>query len=246
MQGYRNPINWISPTGFSPCTAMPMQSPLIRSSASGVSRTRSDPKRSCSPTVARKTPPLTPTSSPSTTTLGSSCIARASARLMASTNVTSDIVLSREFTPLRDIGLGQLAIEMIEHGFRPAWLRCQIAFDRRLDAFMALGGKLFLLRFAPHFLANKESPQARNRLFLPMGLDIFSRTVTCRVISGGMIAEPVGDRLDEAGALAVTGCGNCLFRRGAHRHHIVAIHLLADKPGCDGLLRKCFGSSLLS
>src|SRR6266404_7268095 len=48
-------------------------------------------KRGCNPTVARKTPPLTPTSSPNTTTFRSSSIARARARLMASTSVTSGI-----------------------------------------------------------------------------------------------------------------------------------------------------------
>src|SRR6516165_11775145 len=153
---------------------MPTQRPLMRSSASGVSSTRSDPKRFCKPTVARKTPPSTPTSSPSTTTLGSSSIARASARLMASTKVASAIVLSGEFTALRGIGLGQLGIEMIEHAFGPTRRCCQIAFDRLLDAFVALGGKLLLVRLAPHLLANKMRPEARNRLLLPMSLDFFS------------------------------------------------------------------------
>src|SRR6267378_1227346 len=165
MQGYRNPINWISPTGFNPCAAIPTQSPLIRSSASGVSRTRSGPNRFCNPTVARKTPPLRPTSSPSTTTSGSSSIARASARLMASTNVISGIALSREFAALRGIDLGQFGIEMIEHGFGSTRLCCQVALDRRLDALMALRGKLFLLRLAPHFLTDEIAPDARNRLF---------------------------------------------------------------------------------
>src|SRR5947208_12819863 len=177
MQGYRNPMNWISPTGFSPCAAIPTQSPLIRSSASGVSRTRSGPKRVCSPTVARKTPPLMPTSSPSTTTSGSSSIARASARLTASTNVTSAIALSRELAALRDISLGQIGIEMIEHGFGSARLRCQVAFDRRLDALMALRGELFLVRFAPHLLAGEKGSQPRDRLFLPASLDFFLGTI---------------------------------------------------------------------
>src|SRR6266446_5293727 len=200
MQGYRNPINCISPTGFNPCAAMPTQSPLIRSSASGVSRTRSGPKRFCNPTVARKTPPLTPTSSPSTTTLGSSSIARPSARLMASTNVTSGIVFSRQFLALRGIRVGQIGIEVIEHGFGPAWQRCQIAFDRCLDALMALGGKPLLVRLGPHFLAGKIGPQARNRLFLPMRLDFFSRTIAGCIVGGRMVAEPIGERLDEVGA----------------------------------------------
>src|ERR1700751_704778 len=170
-------MNWISPTGFSPCAAMPTQSPLIRSSASGVSSTRSDPKRFCKPAVARKTPPSTPTSSPSTTTLGSSSIARPSARLTASTNVASTIVRSRELTALRGIDLGQVGIEVIEHGFGPAWPCCQIVFDRCLDALMALGGKLLLVHLIPHFLANKIRSDARNRLFLPASLDFFGRTI---------------------------------------------------------------------
>ena len=49
-------MNWISPTGLSPCAAIPTQSPLIRVSDSGVSKTRSTPKRCCKPAVARKTP----------------------------------------------------------------------------------------------------------------------------------------------------------------------------------------------
>src|SRR5689334_17669694 len=148
-------MNWISPTGLSPCAAMPTQSPLIRSSASGVSSTRSDPKRFCNPAVARKTPPLTPTSSPSTTTPVSSSIARASARLMASTNVTSAIVVSGEFAALRGIDVGQIGIEVIEHGCGPARWRGQVAFGRRLDALMALGGELLLVRLAPHFLVDE-------------------------------------------------------------------------------------------
>src|SRR5215468_56811 len=164
-------MNWISPTGFSPCAAMPTQSPLMRSSASGVSRTRSDPKRFCKPAVARKTPPSTPTSSPSTTTAASSSIARASARLTASTNVTSGIVLFRELLTLRGIGLGQIGIEVIEHGFRPPGRDRHIALDRRLDALVTLGDKLLLVRLGPHLLADKIGPQARNRLLLPMRLD---------------------------------------------------------------------------
>src|SRR6516165_660564 len=225
---------------------MPTQRPLMRSSASGVSSTRSDPKRSWRPAVARKTPPSTPTSSPSTTTLGSSSIARPSARLMASTNVASAIVLSGEFAALRGIGLGQLGVEMIEHAFGPTWRRCQIAFDCLLDAFVALGDKLLLVRLAPHFLANEIRPEARNRLLLPMSLDFFSRTIARCIIGGCMIAEPVGDRLDEAGAFAVAGCGNGLFSRHAHRQHIVPIDLLASETGGDGFLRQRFAASLKS
>src|ERR1700747_1339950 len=225
---------------------MPTQSPLIRSSASGVSRTRSDPKRFCKPAVARKTPPLMPTSSPSTTTLGSSSIARPSARLTASTKVTSGIVLPREFTALRGIDLRQTGIEVIEHGFARTRCGCEIAFDCRLDALIALGRKLLLVRFAPNLLVDKIRPEARDRLFLPMSLNCIGRTIARCIIRGRVIAESVGDRLDEAGALAIAGCSNGVFCRGAYRQHIAAIDLLACESGGDRLLRQRFATCLKS
>src|SRR5262245_66677900 len=50
-----------------PPSARPIEAPTMASSASGVSTTRSVPKRSRRPFVTRKTPPSTPTSSPRTT-----------------------------------------------------------------------------------------------------------------------------------------------------------------------------------
>src|SRR3954454_23338210 len=50
---------------------IPMAMATIPPSASGVSKTRGKPNRSCNPWVARNTPPKYPTSSPNTQTLGS-------------------------------------------------------------------------------------------------------------------------------------------------------------------------------
>ena len=66
--GYMKPSNCASATGFMPCEAMPTVRPAMVVSSSGVSRMRSVPKVADRPAVARNTPPLTPTSSPSTTT----------------------------------------------------------------------------------------------------------------------------------------------------------------------------------
>ncbi|MNR01068.1 hypothetical protein D3C85_1168620 [compost metagenome] len=74
MPGKMKPWNWNSATGLSPWVAMPTATPAISPSASGVSITRLKPNLSRRPTVARNTPPLTPTSSPSTTTSGSCSI----------------------------------------------------------------------------------------------------------------------------------------------------------------------------
>src|SRR5215467_4353798 len=89
-------------------------------SASGVSRTRSAPKRSRSPSVARNTPPSAPTSSPNTSTEASSDIARASARLTAWTRVISGMTASptrqveRRLALLDEI-LRQALVGEIEH-----------------------------------------------------------------------------------------------------------------------------------
>src|SRR5262249_51015700 len=180
MQGYRKPMNWISPTGLSPCAAMPTQAPPISSSDSGVSITRSGPKRCCSPTVARNTPPFTPTSSPSTITFGSSCIARASARLTASTSVDSGIAASLQLVALGRVDLGKFGIEVIEHRLRRSWRFRQIPFCRSVDALLALACELFLLRLAPCLLADEIGAQPDDRLLLPTPLDLFRRAIATR------------------------------------------------------------------
>src|SRR5713226_3495388 len=191
MQGYMKPMNWISPTGLSPCAAMPTQTPLIKSSDSGMSITRSGPKRCCSPTVARNTPPFTPTSSPSTITFGSSCIARASARLTASTSVDSVMGAPFQLVALGSVDLGTFGIEVIEHRLCCSRPYRRVPFHCGVDALLTLAHELFLLRLAPYPLADEIRAQPHNRLLLPMPLDLFGRAIAPRVIRGGMVAEPV-------------------------------------------------------
>src|SRR5271167_2727420 len=141
---------------------MPTHSPLIRSSASGVSITRSAPNRCCRPTVARKTPPLTPTSSPSTTTAGSSSMARASARLTASTSVASGIGASCQLATLAGIDARQFGVEMVEHGLRRARGRRQIALDGRIDLLLALARERLLLGLVPSVPTDQIGAQPRD------------------------------------------------------------------------------------
>src|SRR6185369_3069853 len=83
--------NWISATGRRPFMAAPIEVPMIIDSVSGVSMTRSSPNSPYSPSVARKTPPLSPTSSPSTITASSRRISSARVSRTASMNVLSAI-----------------------------------------------------------------------------------------------------------------------------------------------------------
>src|SRR5215831_12666481 len=244
MQGYRKPMNWISPTGLSPCAAIPTQAPLISSSDSGGSITRSAPTRCCSPTVARNTPPFTPTSSPSTITFGSSRIARASARLTASTNVDSGMGPTLQLVTLGSVELGKFGIEVIEHRLWRPWLHRQVPFHRGVNALLTLPCQLFLLRLAPRSLAHEVGAQSRDRLLLPTPLDLFGRAIASRVICGGVIAEPVGDRLNKARALSAASSCNSLLGGGAHGDDVVAVDLLPSKAGSDRLLRQCFGGRL--
>src|SRR5437764_13275354 len=156
---------------------MPTHSPLMRSSARGVSSTRSRPKRCCKPAVARNTPPLTPTSSPKTTTSGSSTSARASAKLIASTSVTSGIGVP-DFPTLTGIGAWQSGVEMVEHRFRRTRAGRQIALDGHRHFLLALGGDFFLVRLAPIHSTDEIVSQPSDRLLLPALLDLFRRAIT--------------------------------------------------------------------
>src|SRR5215470_10869515 len=103
---------------------MPTEQPTMAASASGVSRTRSVPKRSCNPSVARNTPPFFPMSWPNRMTSGSSCIAFARARFTAWTKVTLSMgptslvqgdPLGKDLLALRCQGIRDICIHVGEH-----------------------------------------------------------------------------------------------------------------------------------
>src|SRR5262249_57200933 len=74
----------------------------------------------------------------------------------------------------------------------------QIALDRRLDLLLAFGRELFLLRLAPRVLTDEIGAHARDRFLLPARLNLLGRPVTRRVIGGRVIAEAIGQGLDQA------------------------------------------------
>src|SRR5262249_60421963 len=163
----------------------------------------------------------------STTTLASSSMARASARLTASTNVTSGIGASGELRPLAGIGWREFGVEMVEHRLRRARRGRQIALDRRLDLLLAFGRELFLLRLAPRVLTDEIGAQARDRFLLPARLNLLGQPVTRRVIGGRVVAEAVGQSPDQAPPRAGPGPRDPLLPPGAHPPDGVALHPLA-------------------
>ncbi len=77
--------NWISAIGRKPSIAIPIATPTIEASASGVSTTRCGPNSSRKPLVMRKTLPRAPTSSPMIRTRSSRTSASCSVARTAST-----------------------------------------------------------------------------------------------------------------------------------------------------------------
>src|SRR5215813_1656467 len=166
------PVNWISETGRNPCAARPTDIPAMSPSASGVSRTRSAPKRSRRPSVARNTPPSAPTSSPSIRTVASSVIARASARLTAWTRVISGMAASlarqieRRPALLGKI-LWQAFIGEVEHRLGRLRRRRKIGLSGSLDRQRDLGEQLLFVRLAPHAGGDEIVAQPGDRLVRP-------------------------------------------------------------------------------
>src|SRR5438132_1792610 len=94
--GWMKSANWISAIGISPLSAAPMATPTMPDSASGVSSTRASPNLAYRPSVAPKTPPLRPTSSPITSTRSSRSISSVMAARTASIILISATWFSRE------------------------------------------------------------------------------------------------------------------------------------------------------
>src|SRR6516162_128909 len=196
------PVNWISETGRKPCAARPTERPAMTPSASGVSSTRSAPKRSRSPSVARKTPPSAPTSSPTTKTEASSAMARASAKLTAWTSVISGMAASLPHQTQRRLALlgelfWQCLVGEIEHRFRVLGWGCEIGLGRPLDRQGDFGQQLFLIRLPRHAGGDEVVSQPGDRLFRPAGADLGAVAVAAGIIGSGVIAQPVCQCLDQ-------------------------------------------------
>src|SRR5229473_5402092 len=139
--------------------------PAMVASASGVSWTRSLPKRSCSPAVARNTPPLAPTSCPITTTLASCCISQPCAIAMASTMV---IFANSMTAGLRSVFAGDEALlvqmrrqggeQMIEHRVGTRLRLGQVVGHGRIDLQRALFQQGLFLGGIPSSGADQKGP----------------------------------------------------------------------------------------
>ena len=65
----------------------------------------------------------------------------------------------------------------------------------------AVARERLFARLVPLLAAGKVGAQPRDRLFLPVLLHVLGRTIARRAVGGGVVAEPVGQRLDQARVL---------------------------------------------
>src|SRR4051794_31375892 len=146
--GAMKSANWISATGRRPLIAAPIEAPTIIDSVNGVSMTRSSPNSAQRPSVARKTPPFLPTSSPRTITLSSRVISSRSPSRIASMNVFRGIEPSVPHAPRRR-GLARPALGedplhragrlRVRLGLGVVGRVVDVGLDRGDDPFLGLG-----------------------------------------------------------------------------------------------------------
>src|SRR3954452_24907858 len=202
--------NWISATGRSPWSAIPIATPTMPDSARGVSITRRSPNSCRNPSVMRKTPPRTPTSSPRTTTRSSVAIASWRVSFTAVTRLTSAIVSLSEDVVAERTG--------VWIGSRPC------LGDRGVELRLHLGAYPVDRRSVDHLLRSDVGLEQVEGVVMRLRLlDLLARAVAPVVVVGGVREEPVAGCLDQRRTLSGAGALHRTLHRGITREHIVAV-----------------------
>ena len=201
----------------------------MTASASGMSTTRSSPKRSCRPSVARKTPPLTPTSWPSTITRSSRSSASPSVERIASIIVISAI--SRPPAPPRGaLGVqapGRPRVDVVEERLgagRRARLRLG---EGGVDLGAQLLHQLLLGGLVDQPLGGQVAAHARDRVEGAALLELDGVDVARRVVGGVVRAHAVGAGLDQRRPLPRPRPRDRPRAGVVHREEVVAVDELA-------------------
>src|SRR4249919_3072306 len=245
--GYMKPSNCASATGRMPCEARPTVRPAMVVSSSGVSSTRWSPKVACRPAVARNTPPLTPTSSPSTTTVSSCLSSQASACVIASMRVIAAISATLPLEGFGTLGghvMRHVAVQVIEHRLHRLHAGGEVGVDLLVSALVRFHQPQLFLVLVPDFQVGEVLAQAQEGLAFPAGLHFFLAAIAARVVGGGVVGQSVGDELDAAAAVAVARALEREVHGRAHRDDVVAVDLQRFQAAGDALLRQSLGAGL--
>src|SRR5512141_700712 len=231
--------NSISATGRRPFIPIPIAIPTIPTSFSGVSITRSGPNRWSNPSVARKTPPPRPMSSPRTQTDGSRAISVASASLIALISVTSAIASplpGEQGVALLGEVPGNFRVDILEHTGQRNGRRALPRLDRRAhDLLRTLLLRGRVLEQAPPLEVRGESP---DRVLPAPGRHFLFGPVDRRVVGGRVRPEAVCERLDQRPPFPGPGAVHRVPDHLADRQHVVAVDADAGKAVRRGLLQQ--------
>src|SRR5215217_41299 len=208
--GWMKSANSISATGRSPCSDIPIASPTIIDSASGVSMTRCSPNSSTNPCVILNTPPRAAMSSPSTTMRSSDAISSWRVSWIAVTtffSVTSALGVAAE------LERGRVRVGRVP---RVVDLPVDVLADPGSDALerLLVGGAVF----------REVGGEDPDRILVLGLLDLLARAVRPVVVVRGMREEAVGLGLDQRRAVAGAGALDRLLHRAVARERVAAVH----------------------
>src|SRR3990172_8742681 len=238
--------NSISATGRRPFIAIPIAMPTIPTSFSGVSITRSCPNRRNNPSVARKTPPSRPTSSPRTQTDGSRAISVASASLTALISVTSGIASplpGEQGVALLGEVPGNFRVDILEHAGQRNGRRVLGRLDR--PAYDLLRSRLLRGRVLEQAPPHEERGESPDRVLPAPGRHLLFGPVDRRVVGGRVRPEAVCKRLDQRAPFPGPRAAHRVPDHLADRQHVVAVDADAGKAVRRGLLRQRPGGRLV-
>src|SRR5512141_1459317 len=238
--------NSISATGRRPFIPIPIAIPTIPTSFSGVSITRSGPNRWSNPSVARKTPPPRPMSSPRTQTDGSRAISVASASLIALISVTSAIASplpgEQEVSLLGEVPRN-VRVDILEHAGQRNGRRALPRLDRPAHGLLRprlLRGRI--LEQPPPLEERGESP---DRVLPAPGRHLLFGPVDRRVVGGRVRPETVGECLDQRAPFPGPRPVHRVPDHLADRQHVVAVDTDTGKAVRRPLLRQRPGGRLV-
>ena len=120
-----------------------------------------------------------------------------------------------------------------------------MALNRCFHALLAFAGDFLLLLLAPIHPADEIGPQADYRLLLPALLYFLRRAITRCIVSRCVIAEPIGDGLDEPWPFSRPGRSDRRIDARAHGDDVVAVDLLSGKARRDAALLLVKAENLL-
>ena len=120
----------------------------------------------------------------------------------------------------------------------------QVSVDGHCDLMPDLGEQAIFVLLGPVAPLGEVATEAANWLRLPTRAHLRVVAIACRIIHRGMVAQAVGERLYQGGAVPRAGPLKRLVHDVINSDHIVADDLMAREPGGEWFLCQGFAGRL--